>query len=104
MPNGCVIGICTIKQISFFYCYNTYQPTADLDYSPGILNLVTFQPPGNSVVCTRFEIIDDPLALEGEEKFVIDVSPRLGQVRIGRKNRTVITIEDNDGGLFSLNI
>ena len=51
-------------------------------------------------MCTRFEIIDDLIALEGEENFVIDVRPRQGLVQIGIKNRTVVTIEDNDGGLF----
>ena len=48
-------------------------------------------------MCTGFVIIDDVIALEGEETFVIDVVPEEGRVDIGRNNRTVITIEDNDG-------
>ena len=60
---------------------------AGLDYIPGIMNLVTFQPPGDSVVCTRFEIIDDMIALENNETFVVHFG----------NNQTTVTILDNDG-------
>jgi len=59
--------------------------------------LLNFQPPGDSVVCTSFEIIDDLLALEEEEKFVVDVGPEEGDVEIGENNHTTVTIVDNDG-------
>lgn len=48
-------------------------------------------------MCTSFIIIDDMIALEGVERFVIDVVPEVGRIDIGRNNRTLITIEDNDG-------
>ena len=72
---------------------------AGLDYIPGTVgtNLIGFQPPGDSVVCTSFRIIDDLLALEEDEKFVIDVDTGEGPVEIGSNNRTEVTIEDNDG-------
>ena len=75
------------------YCSDT---PADLDYIPGILNFVNFQPPGDSAVCTTFEIIDDMIGLEDVERFVIDVVSFDGSVVIGRINRTVINIEDSD--------
>ena len=78
----------------------SYLPTAGFDYLPGNQNLVTFEPSGDSVVCTSFIIIDDVIALEGVERFVIDVVPGEGRIDIGRNNRTVITIEDNDGRLI----
>lgn len=71
--------------------------TAGLDYVPGILNIVNFQPPGNSVVCTTFDIIDDLIALEDEETFVIDVTVDEGPIEIGDTNRTVVSIKDDDG-------
>ena len=58
---------------------------------------MNFQPPGNSVVCTSFEIIDDLLALEDEERFVIDVTASEGPIEIGDTSRTVVSIEDDDG-------
>ena len=64
---------------------------------PGISNLAIFQPAGNSVVCTSFEIIDDLLALEENEKFIIDFAPEEGNFEIGDNNQTVVTIKDNDG-------
>lgn len=70
---------------------------AGLDYVPGVTNLAAFQPPGDSVVCTSFEIIDDLLALEEDEKFVVDVGPEEGDVEIGDNNHTTVTIVDNDG-------
>ena len=68
-----------------------------MDYIPGILNFVNFQPPGDSVVCTTFEIIDDLLGLEDEEEFIIDVGVFEGPVEIGSNNRTVVIIQDDDG-------
>ena len=79
--------------------YNDSLHPAGLDYVPGILNFVNFQPPGDSVVCTSFEIIDDLLGLEDVERFFIDVVAFEGPVEIGRINRTVISIEDNDSML-----
>ena len=79
---------------------HSFLHSAGLDYIPGILNFVNFQPPGDSVVvCTTFEIIDDRLGLEDVERFVIDVAPFEGPVEIGTINRTVINIEDNDSKL-----
>ena len=37
------------------------------------MDLVGFQPPGDSEVCTSFGIIDDLMALEEDDKFVIHV-------------------------------
>ena len=70
---------------------------AGLDYDPGILNFVNFQPPGDSVVCTTFKIIDDLVAMEEEELFVIDVTGVEGQISIAEMCRTTVTIQDNDG-------
>lgn len=64
---------------------------------PGVSNLAAFQPAGDSVVCTSFEIIDDLLALEEDEKFVVDVGPEEGDVEFGDNNRTTVTILDDDG-------
>ena len=80
----------------FFFLLYTLS-AAGLDYVPGISNLAVFQPPGNSVVCTSFEIIDDLLALEEDEKFIIDTAPEEGEFEIGDNNQTVVTIKDNDG-------
>jgi len=67
---------------------------------PGVTNLAAFQPSGDSVVCTSFEIIDDLLALEEDEKFVVDVGPEEGDVEFGDNNRTTVTILDDDGTLW----
>lgn len=56
-----------------------------------------FRTPGNSISCTTFDIIDDKIALEENETFSIEVVPVAGPVEIGRKNRAMITIEDDDG-------
>lgn len=56
-----------------------------------------FRRPGNSVSCATFDIIDDVIALEESETFAVEVAPVAGPVEIGRKNRTTITIEDDDG-------
>ena len=85
-----------IKYLDNAFIINGLSFPAGQDYVPGILNSVNFQPPGDSVVCTSFEIIDDLLGLEDVERFVIDVAPFEGPVTIGRINRTVISIEDND--------
>ena len=61
------------------------------------MDLVGFQPPGDSEVCTSFGIIDDLLALEEDDKFAIHVDTAQGPVEIGPNNRTNVTIEDNDG-------
>jgi len=71
---------------------------------PGVTNLATFQPSGDSVVCTSFEIIDDLLALEEDEKFVVDVGPEEGDVEFGDNNRTTVTILDDDGTLWQWSI
>ena len=72
-------------------------PSAGLDYVPGGARLVTFQPPGDSVLCTAFEIIDDQLGLEGEERFVVHLRPEDGDVQIGDNDRVSVIILDNDG-------
>ena len=70
---------------------------AGLDYFPGIVNLVSFQPAGDSVVCTSFEIIDDLLALEEDERFVVDFAPEEGEFQVGGNSQTAVIIQDNDG-------
>ena len=80
--------------LSFLY------PPAGLDYVPGGARLVTFQPPGDSVLCTAFEIIDDQLGLEGEERFVVHLRPEDGDVQIGSTDQATVTIWDDDGGLL----
>ena len=77
-------------------CVHSFH-SAGLDYDPGILNFVNFQPPGDSVVCTTFEIIDDLVAMEEEEMFVIDVTGVEGQITIAEMCRATVTIQDNDG-------
>ena len=56
------------------------------------------------MVCTSFEIIDDLLALEEDEKFVVDVGPEEGDVEFGDNNRTTVTILDNDGTVLQWSI
>ena len=49
------------------------------------------------MVCTVFEIVDDQVAMELEERFVVDLSIVEGQVNIGQVARVVVTIQDNGG-------
>lgn len=88
--------------MSHFLFLITY--LAGQDYVPGLLNFVNFQPPGNATACTSFDIIDDQIGLEDLESFIVDVIPIQGPVRIGRINRTVVHIEDNDSMLPSSQI
>ena len=53
-------------------------------------------------MCTEFEIIDDPIALEGEERFVVDISSEEGPVTIGNTSRAIVIIQDNDGNIESM--
>ena len=71
--------------------------SAGLDYVTEILNIVNFQPPGDSVVCTTIEIIDDLLALENEEMLVLDLTVLEGQVTLGGNRKSTVKIQDNDG-------
>ena len=80
---------------------------AGLDYLPDIvdmnmdmnMNLVTFQPAGDAVVCISFAIIDDMLALEEDERFVVDFGPEEGEFQVGGNSQTAVIIQDNDGML-----
>lgn len=70
---------------------------ADLDYTSRTANRITFQSAKDSVVCTSFEIIDDSIALEEEETFVVDFRSEEGEFAIGDNIQTTVTIQDNDG-------
>lgn len=48
-------------------------------------------------MCTSFEIIDDSIALEEDEVFVVNFSPEEGEFTIGDNSQTKVTIHDNDG-------
>lgn len=48
-------------------------------------------------MCTSFDIIDDLIALEEEEIFVVDFRPEEGDFTIGDNFQTTVTIQDNDG-------
>lgn len=48
-------------------------------------------------MCTSFEIIDDSIALEEEEIFMVDFRPEEGEFTIGENFQTTVTIQDNDG-------
>lgn len=68
------------------------------------MNFVNFQPPGDSVVCSSIEIIDDSLALEEEERFLIFPTLVEGQITIGELSQATVTIQDNDGTHHSLSL
>ena len=71
--------------------------SAGLDYIPGFLNFVSFQPPGDSVTCTTIEVVDDRVALEEEERFLLFLTAVGGQIMIGEMGQTTVIIQDNDG-------
>ena len=71
--------------------------SAGLDYIPGILNFVNFQPPGDSVACSAIEVVDDRVALEEEERFLLFLIAVGGQIMIGEMSQTTVIIHDNDG-------
>ena len=45
------------------------------------------------------EVIDDELALEEEERFLVHLSPVDGQITIGEMDQVTVTILDDDGRL-----
>ena len=73
-----------------------------MDFVPGDHNLVSFQPSGDSVACTNFEILDDLIALEDVEIFLIDVRIVEGPAEIGLSDLTVVIIEDDDGNMLCI--
>ncbi len=58
--------------------------------------------PNSNRSCFSGEVIDDFIALEGDEYFDLSLrDPSLGGIRIGDSNRTVVVITDDDGGCMS---
>lgn len=62
---------------------------------------VTFFPVNETVSqvsCGSFVIVDDKIAFEGEEGFVVNLlSPPVAEYRIGQNATANVTILDNDG-------
>ncbi len=59
--------------------------------------------PISSTNCTVFNITDDQLALEGSETFAVGISlPPGSPAVLGTLSQASVTIEDDDGKLYSL--
>ena len=56
---------------------------------------LTFQP-GENCVCFNTTVIDDDIALEGDEQFRV-IFGQLNGATVGDVNETCVTIPDNDG-------
>ena len=58
---------------------------------------MTFEPDVERV-CFSGEIINDVIALEGDEDFYLVLQdPMVGGVLVGERNRTLVIITDDDG-------
>ena len=68
-----------------------------MDYIP-LVERVLFLQTGR-VFCVSVAILDDDIALEGDEQFAVNISVpmELSGLYIGANPTTVITIEDDDG-------
>lgn len=54
--------------------------------------------PDSSRVCFIGEVINDMIALEGDEYFDLSLrDPQVDGINIGDRNRTVVIITDDDG-------
>ena len=56
---------------------------------------------GDTEACTRFVVVDDSLALEGDETFVVDFEVPSG-VQSGTPSTTTVTIIDDDRMLIHM--
>ena len=57
-------------------------------------------PTGNDTACTAIAVVDDRVALEGEEQFTVELTLPPGEpagLLLGTNSQTTITITDNDG-------
>ena len=74
--------------------YTNFNPVvADVDFTSGSVTL-NF-PASENVICTDIDITDDLLALEGDERFMVDFTVTDPDVIVGPSS--IVTIIDNDG-------
>ena len=74
--------------------YTNFNPVvADVDFTSGSVTL-NF-PASENVICTDIDITDDLLALEGNERFMVDFAVIDPEVIAGPSS--IVTIIDNDG-------
>ena len=61
-------------------------------------------PTRNNTACTTIEVVDDRLALEGAEQFIVELTLPPGQsaLQLGTNRQIIITIIDNDGKVTAL--
>ena len=73
-----------------------------MDYIP-LVKTVLFLQTGR-VFCVSVTILDDDIALEGDEQFAVNISVpmELSGLYIGASPTTIITIVDDDGNLTQL--
>ena len=78
-----------------YACTHTYTHTDYLRLAPSFR--VTLEPDTNRS-CFSGDIIDDAIALEGDETFDLVLrDPMLDGVTVGERIRTVVVISDDDG-------
>ena len=61
-------------------------------------------PTGNDTACTTIAVVDDQVALEGAERFTVELTLPPGQPgpQLGSNRQTTVTITDNDGKIVQL--
>ena len=71
-------------------------PATEGEDFPSDIFPVTFIPGENTTFCVDVAVIDDDIALEGDEQFRVIFS-ELNGARVGENSESTITIQDDDG-------
>ena len=76
-------------------------PTAAADFVPDTHTITFPVSPDASTVCTSFVILDDTIALEGNEQFYVNFTAP-AEVQRGFTDTACVTIVDDDGTKYLL--
>ena len=81
--------------LSFFL---SFFPPAYSDFIPGVWNITIPPSTVNDTACVPFPILEDKLAFEGQEFFLLRLhTPVLTEVQLGVNRTSAVYIIDNDG-------
>lgn len=84
--------------ISFASCLHNSSAFEDFTPAARFLTLPPSAGGNSSVMCTSFEILEDKIAFEGEERVrVAIVLPPINATRLGDNSTALVVISDNDG-------
>ena len=75
-----------------------FLPPAYSDFIPGVWNITIPPSTVNDTACVPFPILEDKVAFEGQEFFLLRLhSPVLAEVQLGVNRTSTVYIVDNDG-------